>query len=149
MNKAFTLIEIIIVMAIIAVLATIATMGMANARTNKVLEITAKNIVFSLEEAKGKSLSGKGGENHGIYFTANSFTTFNGSSYSALDPENVTETIDSKISIVNNAPSNSVIFSRVTGNANAALTITVREINDTSNSITINVGALGDINMVQ
>jgi len=149
MKKAFTIIEILIVISIILILSVMATIGFSNMRINKAIDITAQDILFALEDAKSQSLSGKGGENHGVYFGANSYIFFNGSSYSASDPENKTVTIDQNLEIVNTATNSSIIFSRITGNANGSSSVIVREKNDTDNLKTITIGALGDINMIE
>ncbi len=149
MNRAFTLIEILVVIAIIAILAVVATVGFANTRINKTIDITTKNILFSLEEAKSNSLSGKGGTSHGIYFSSSSYTVFSGTSYVENNPDNKITTIDSAIEITTTIPNGYVIFSRLNGNVTNTGTITVREKADTSNSKTISIGSLGDINMVQ
>lgn len=141
--------EIVISIAVIGLLSAVAVVNFGGTRTNKILEITATNISFALEEAKSNALSGKGGENHGVYIGTNTFTVFSGSSYNSSDTDNRPQTIDGNLSITTTAPSNSIIFSRVSGNANAVSTTTISETADSNNKIEIVVGTLGDITVIE
>lgn len=141
--------EVLISIAIVGLLSAVAVVNFGGTRTNKILEITATNISFALEEAKSNALSGKGGENHGVYVDTNRFIVFRGSSYSSSDIGNRPQTIDGKLSITTTAPSNSIIFTRITGNSNAISTTTISETADPTNKIEIVVGTLGDITVIE
>ena len=141
--------EIVIVLAVIVVLASFATISFNSSRTNKLLKITATDIVFALEEAKSNALAGKGGLNQGMYVTTSTYTTFGGASYSAGNTTNQRQTINSALTLSTTAPSSTVLFTRISGNANAVSTTTIAEVGNPSNKIEIVVGTLGSITMVE
>jgi len=149
MKKGFTLIEILISIGVISVLAAIAVFNFGNTRTQKILHITANNIVFALEESKSNALAGKNGENQGIYISSDSYTQFGGSTYSEGESGNVKTTIDSNISLSTTASSNSIIFARISGDVSAVSTTTVSITSDPTTKIEIVVGTLGDITVIE
>jgi len=149
--KGFTLIETLIVIAVLAIITTIGTLSFSNSKARKTVAIISNNIVFSLEEAKADAISGKGGVGHGIKFNSTSYVTFDGDTYNLSDTDNITHDLESgySLDITTTDPDDSVVFSRITGDVNDEITITVGETNNPSNSKVISVGALGDINVVQ
>ena len=58
-NSAFTLIEIIIVLAIVAVLSTLVTLSLSRANSQQTLDKGALTIVSLLNEARSSAISSK------------------------------------------------------------------------------------------
>ncbi len=148
-SAGFTLMEILISIAVLGLLAALAVANFGGTRTDKVLKITATNIAFALEEAKSNALAGKGGENHGLHISEDTFIVFSGNSYNASDPDNRPQTIDSQLMLTTTASSEAIIFSRITGNVPAVSTTTISETADSSHKIEIVVGTLGDITVIE
>ena len=148
-QKGFSLLEIIIVMAVIGLLSAIVIPSFNGTKTSKVLKVTSTNIDAILEQVKGNALAGKDGLNQGIYFTSTGYTPFEGTSYASSNSKGATQTIDGALSITTTAPSSNVIFSRISGNANAVSTTTISITSTPSKKVDIVVGTLGDISMIQ
>lgn len=154
MNKpsaGITLVEILVSLAIFIILATITTVSLSGYRSSKLVETTANEIAFKLEEAKTNALAGKAGSSYGLHFASTSYTYFKGSSYNSSDVSNISPTFPSELQITTSLTGSAVniIFSRLTGTPNVTGTITVRKTSDTSKTKTITIGTLGDISVVQ
>ncbi len=75
-KKAFTLIEMLIVIAIIAILAVLAVNAYGGARRSAQIDLTADGLVSALKMQQGLSKSGRveadsGSKCYGMYFTKN------------------------------------------------------------------------------
>lgn len=154
-SRAFTLIEVLGAMAIFIVIMSIGLYSLSGYRSAKSVEVTANEIAFKLEEAKGNSIAGRNGHAFGIHFTANSYTYFESSatpaSYNPSDPANKTPNFPTDLQIVNGLTggASDIIFAKITGQPNISGTITIRKTSDTSKTKTITIGALGDVSVVQ
>ena len=149
MQKGFSLVEILVVIAIIGILGTISVLQFGDTKTNKLLRITGDDIAFALEETKSNALAGKDGMSQSMHIAPSIYTTFGGTVYVADGSSNKPHTINSIFTLTTTAPSNTITFTRLTGNANGISTTTVSEIANPSNTIHIVVGTLGDITVLQ
>lgn len=151
-NRAFSLSEMLIAIAVMAVLFTIGTYGIVGYRDSKLVEVTANQIAFKLEEAKTNSIAGKNGHTFGIHFTTNSYTYFEGSSFDPSTTTNQTPTFPNNLQIITNldgGTSYDIIFANIYGNPDHHGTITINKISDPSKTKTITIGDLGDISVIQ
>jgi type II secretory pathway pseudopilin PulG len=147
----FTLIEILGALAIFVILISISLYSLSAYRSSKSVEVTANEIAFKLEEAKGNSIAGKNGQSFGIHFSTSSYVYFEGSSYVEGNIANKTPNFPLDLEIVNGltGSASDIIFAKITGKPNISGTITVRKTSDTSKTKTITIGALGDVSVVQ
>lgn len=150
-SKGFTLIETLIAIAIIVILLAISIISISSYRDAKVVQTTANEIAFKLEEAKANSIAGKNSSAFGIHFTNNSYTYFQGNSYNLSDPNNITPSFPENYSISTNLTGGAtdIVFARLTGKPNIYGSITVQKDNSASTTKTISIGVLGDISVVQ
>ncbi|MFA7285592.1 MAG: type II secretion system protein [Candidatus Paceibacterota bacterium] len=84
-QKAFTLIEILVVIAILMLLISIALPEFSKLRKNQILIANVSNIISLIEKAKNQTSNSLNGESYGVYFTNNSVTLFEGTVYDAED----------------------------------------------------------------
>ena len=158
MNKAFTLIELIISIGILAILAGVGFINIVNYKHRQDLTSTTQEIIEVVRNAQNRSLSqeatstaGTGGR-WGVYFenptgSGNDFyELFKGTSYAG-------GTVVSKSVLPSNTQfeepasgsSSTIIFSPITGLPNASATIKISLISSPTSSSTITVGANGNI----
>ncbi len=158
MNKAFTLIELIISIGILAILAGVGFINIINYRHRQDITSTTQEIVEVLRNAQNRSLSqeatstaGSGGR-WGVYFNnptgaGNDFyELFKGPSYAS-------GTIVSKSVLASNiqfdipasGSSSTIIFSPITGLPNARATVKISLISSLTVSSTITININGKI----
>lgn len=150
--KAFTLIELLIVIAIISVLAIVGVMNLVSHRQERDLNFTVQEIITVLRNAQDRSIAQEEGSRWGIYFNnptggSNDFyELFKGVSYAG-------GTVASKIFLRSNIQfdipsSNSfstVIFTPITGLPNALATVKISLIGKPTSSSTIIINTNGEI----
>lgn len=149
--NGFSLIEILISLAVLTSLLLIGTLSFSDLKTDKELQAIAGSIVSKLEEAKSNSLSGKGGSSYGVKFNDDSYVYFPGSSYIVSNDGNKEYQINSNFQMSNDIPgsSDSIVFSKITGDSNYAATVTLFISSDPESKIEIIIGELGDISMIK
>lgn len=141
------MIEILVVVAIVVLLAIVALLSLSSMRDRLLLNDAESSLIFHLEESKARSVSGSGGEPHGIYFEADSYTQFTGDEYDENDSSNMVQQIDPALEFVTDIleDENGVVFSRITGTTGENVEIKIRLKNDPSSLRQVMVGAGGDI----
>ena len=152
-NRAFSLIEMLVVIAILLMITAIGGQSWRQRTVNQELQSVADNLVARLELARTNSVTGKGDQNYGVKFNANSYVSFVGSSYIESNESNQTHQVDGRLEISTDIPgtAESVVFSKITGstNYNHDLTITISELKDPDNKIEVVIGNLGEISVVK
>ena len=150
-NRGISLVEILVVMAIAAMLLGIGTYWYVSARSHALVNSTTDSIVSALQKAKSNTLTGKGGLTYGVQFGTSTYTTFSGSTYNASDASNISFPIDQRVTMAasTTAVNSAIIFTRLTGVPNATATISIYETANPNVKKTVNLGALGDISVVQ
>lgn len=158
MNKAFTLIELIISISILAILAGIGFINIVNYRQRQDLSFAGQEIIEVLRNAQNRSLSqeatstaGSGGR-WGVYFenptgAGNDFyDLFKGTSYAGgTVVSRMVLSSNIQFDIPTSGSTSTIIFSPVTGLPNASATIKISLISSPTSSSTITVGANGNI----
>ena len=149
MNRAYTQVELIVILAIIAVLFTVASVGLNSLQQQSYIDNTVETMLSDIKLQQTKAMTGdtsSTGSNseYGIHFYSNnSYTLFKGSNYSSFDSNNFTVTQSSAISITTTFPQSNLIFAKGSGEVVGFIsnqnTITVTNTNDSQNrKITIN-----------
>lgn len=98
-QKAFTVIELIVVMAIIFLISTLSFFWLRDFIKRETINNEVRTLVSFLEEAKSKTLSAKNASQYGVRTETNQIIFFEGSSYVSGDPDNKVHDIDSGIYI--------------------------------------------------
>ncbi|HEY4496489.1 MAG TPA: prepilin-type N-terminal cleavage/methylation domain-containing protein [Candidatus Paceibacterota bacterium] len=145
-QKGATLAEMLIVLAIAAILFVMTYEVFVNYNRGQALEKSAAVIAAILNEARSKTLAGRGAAQYGIHFVADGVTFFIGATYNPSDPNNKTEKINSliEISSINlNGNGNDVIFEKLTGATNQSGTIVIRNKNNLAQTMIITIYPTG------
>lgn len=133
-EQAFSLLEILIVLAISITVVLLTTANLEGFRKSALLADTSREIVSVLREAKAKTVSGEGGQAYKVRFTS--------SVYQILDSTEVVITsriIDDDVEIV--PPSSDITFEKVTGKSNGG-NVVIRIKNGTEQKI-VTISTLG------
>jgi len=149
-QRGFTLIEIMLVIIIGVVLGGIVVWGIAKQNHRQDIDLTATAIVATLREAAERSRSQSGGAGWGVYFknpssgSGDYYALFSGSTFIT---GSTTNPLPASVQFTDPADGESkeVIFSRLIGLPNAAVTITLKLVNDPATTRTITVQANGAI----
>ncbi len=82
-NKGFTLVELLVVIAITLLLAAATVPIYGSLQVSSQLNENTSQIVQNLRTARERSVARLNNAQHGIYFTTNSYTLYQGSSYAS------------------------------------------------------------------
>jgi prepilin-type N-terminal cleavage/methylation domain-containing protein len=125
MNKpsqsAFTLVEILVVMAVILILTNFTYIDFFKSRSQVSLDTTITLLITDIRNQQLKIMSGNiqsGSINtpYGIYFDQNKYTLYNSANYSVNDPTNFVVNLDNSDQFVTiNLPNNRIIFASSSG----------------------------------
>ena len=147
-QKGFSIIEILIVIAIFAVIIAIVVSTFSRFNNNQSLSGAVGEIMSTLNEARANTLASYDNTAYGVHFQIDKIVLFKGGAYSSSDPNNEDVILSSKISIsdISLAGSGSdVVFKRLTGKTDQSGTVTLSLISDTSKSETIIIQISGII----
>lgn len=150
-QEAFTLLELLIVIAIIAVLAAAGALNFTDYRVRREFSATSQEIVLVLRNAQNRSLSQESGSRWGVYFENPAsgrgfYELFSGTSYSSSSVvfrANLKDGV--KFDIPAAGATSTIIFSPVAGLPISAASVKISLKNNSSVSSTIIVNANGQI----
>lgn len=151
MNKGFSLIEIVFVVAIAGILTSIITNSFRTSQIRKEQEGVVESLVAHLEKQKADTQAGKGGIAYGVRFASTTYTLINGTTYSASATTNMDVTMPDSFSIsetISNS-GNVIYFSKLTGGANETATITVSHISNRVSPQYVTVQTSGNVSVVE
>lgn len=120
-QKGFTLIELIVIMAIFGLLLGLVGLNLSTSRQSAVRNSAVSVLVSELKSAQLKSMQfDTQGEvsnlDYGVYFTTDSYILFSGSTYNNSDPDNYIVNLDNGIEFSEiNLPSDQIVFVRGSG----------------------------------
>ena len=138
---AFTLVEILIVLAITTIIATISIASFVLFSKREALDASAQALSAGLRDARTETLASVGGSQYGIAIDTDRFTFFQGSTYNPAATTNKVFTFSSYVRASSDI--STFVFQRVTGNSTASGTIDVYLISDPTIKRTIGVNATG------
>src|SRR3989338_7585244 len=144
--KGATLVEMLIALAIAAILFVFVYEVFVNYNRGQALEKSSAGVAAILNEARGKTLAGRGAAQYGIHFAADSVTFFTGAIYSPVTTTNKTERLNSLVEISNialNGGGSEVIFKKLTGATEQYGMVTLRDKNDGAGTMTITIYQCG------
>lgn len=135
MRKAFTLIELIIVMGIVAALTSFVTLNLTGSRKRVGVMATVEILVADLRGAQMRAMSGEGGQE--VVFTGDRYT---------LNPEGFEITLDPEISISTSYGQNKITFAARSGETAAGIITITDTTGGVSKTLTVNqYGTVGAI----
>jgi prepilin-type N-terminal cleavage/methylation domain-containing protein len=142
--EAFTLVEILVVIAILAIVVALTASGFRNMGRASALKIATEEVHSALSGARAKTLASDGDTVYGVRVGTSSVTRFTGTTYVVGDPQNVTYVFEGGVSATGTfvASSTDILFSRLTGASNASGTIRLVGESDFS-STTVRIHASG------
>lgn len=148
MKKAFTLIEIILVVSIFSLLTSFTTINLLRPQNKASIDTATSQLVADLREQQIRAMVGdsegqSSAQEFGIFFEPDGYTLFRGSAYSPAELTNFKVKLED-VTIGNiNLPTPQIVFAKMTGetvNYSAALSsITMlHESSGISKTITVN-----------
>ncbi|OGG47836.1 hypothetical protein A2671_01235 [Candidatus Kaiserbacteria bacterium RIFCSPHIGHO2_01_FULL_49_13] len=152
MSRAFSLLEVLIVLALFGGLFIFTITALNQFGSIKTLDTGAVEIAAVLNEARSRATGSVSAMSYGVYFTTSTVTLFKGETYNASDPGNEITTLSSRIQIsaVNLVSGGSdVVFARASGKASTAGNVVVALIADVAKTRTITIEATGLIRVAQ
>lgn len=145
-HHAFSLVEILVVLSILSVLAYVGIFATTAARDRTELRALSNTIMLHLEESKARAVSGSGGTAHGVWFDDNQYVQFSGTTYTPSASDNVVYEVSEEFTLsVSPLSQDEVVFNRITGMVDTAITITVARTDGSGTARTITVGGGGNI----
>ncbi|OHA79281.1 MAG: hypothetical protein A2747_02460 [Candidatus Yonathbacteria bacterium RIFCSPHIGHO2_01_FULL_44_41] len=142
----FTALELLMVIAILGILSAIILTPFKAFRNSKVLDTASEETLALLSEARGDTLSGKGGYQYGVHFEASQIVLYRGATYSAGDANNKAVVLDNALEVSSIALAGGgadVLFDRLTGKTAQNGTAVIRVKSDTSKVRTITIEKTG------
>jgi len=142
MKKAFTFIEIMIVIALMTLMLGLSLLYSQTSIVRSDLNSQRSGLISQLRLAQSNAMSGKKGASYGVHIKSDSYTTFTGSSYVADGTGNFIYNLPSTIQLTNlslNGSGSNVIFTSPKGETSeyGSIDIYSEQIQKTS-TITIN-----------
>lgn len=98
-RAGFTLVELMIVIAILAILTTVGAPFLANSVGKNELKTTAWEMADTLRRAQSQTMAGNGSTGWGVHFESTQYVFFQGATYNAADPDNITAPLSPSLSI--------------------------------------------------
>lgn len=145
-HKGFTLVEVLIAVALVGIAVAIVSISFSKINSNKALESNASLAASVLNEARGKTLSGEGAFQYGVYIGDGELVLFRGATYSPSDPNNVSTQLNSLLGVRNiliSGGGRSVIFQKFTGATNQNGTFEIYLKSDATQYKTIRINSTG------
>lgn len=163
-QKAFTLIELVLVIALLGVLLAIVTFNLFRPVSKATIAAVSSDIISLLSEAQTKAIntdtSGSAQTDpYGVHFDADKYILFKGGLFNTSDPNNFVVDVSPSVVITPNLPCpsppsdcNNVVFDKVSGEIAsfdpANNTICVSE-TASGKSVLLTINFLGVVNDVQ
>jgi len=141
--RGFTFIEVIIVIAVLGIIVGLGIPFYQSFQVSSQLDNTTQQLIQTLRRAQLKATASENFSDFGVHFELQSFTLFQGSTYSPIDSLNEVYDLTSVLSI-SSGPGPDVVFARVDGTTSNTGSVTITTSNGESSIITIN--GLGAIN---
>lgn len=146
--RGFTIIEIVIAVAVIAILSVIAFNSFSSFKNEQELANVIEEVVSDLRLARSKTIASENFSQYGVHFESQKVVIFTGTTYSAIDPNNIIYDVPARIEISswNLAGGGAdVIFQRLTGKTNQYGSITARVKTEPTKTKTVNIKQTGII----
>lgn len=150
-KKGMTIVEVLIVIVVLGAIFLIVAPQFSKIRENQVIKSGVEDLVSSLDQAHGDTLSSLNSSEYGVHFQSDKVIIFKGKIFSSEAPDNKTTYIVSPASITNvtfngvSSTSGDVYFSRLSGAPSVTGTITIST-DSYSKIITISATGVASVN---
>ncbi|OGD85668.1 hypothetical protein A2164_03070 [Candidatus Curtissbacteria bacterium RBG_13_35_7] len=147
-RSAFTLIEILLVIAIFAILAGFTTINLIKPQTSASINSTVNTLVADIKEQQLKSMVGDTegqsiAQTYGVRFETNRYILFHGM-YNPSEPSNFEINLDSNTTFTNLPSTQEFIFLKKSGEIINPNSLTIQN-NETNEQKTLTINRLGAI----
>jgi prepilin-type N-terminal cleavage/methylation domain-containing protein len=140
--KGFTLPELLITIAIIVIISAAAIPIYGNLQVKSQINESTSLIIQTIRTAKEKSMVRVNSSGHGVWFAADSFTLYAGSSYTGRDTDyDRRQEVDPSVTIATTLPGGEINFSKSFGEPDSVGDITLTH--DTGEVRVIDINSLG------
>ncbi len=113
-RKAFTLIELVVVMGIITILFALSVPQLFRLQDRNTLQTTTTKLVSFMRQQQSSAMNSS--QTHGIFFEPTQYTLFSGSEYTSTDPANTIVPLDYPVEFSQILfPSSQMIFASGSG----------------------------------
>lgn len=139
-TKAFTLVELLIVLAILFIVALLSLVTIRTVYRHSALKTATQEVRGSLTEARTRTIAGTDDSVFGVHLSTSSVTRFTGATYSSTTSSNATYIFEGGVRATGTLVSmgGDIIFSRLTGETSASGTVyLVDSTIDATTSVTI------------
>lgn len=147
-DKGFTLVEIIVIITITVLIVGGITASFSVFSNNKILEVTASEVLSELDEARALTLASYDNTVYGLHIESDKITIFKGSIYSPIDVDNKITKLSARISISNISlfdGGDDIVFQRLTGKTNNYGALTISLVSDPAKTKIITIQESGII----
>ena len=151
LSKAFTLIELLIVIGLIAIISTVGILNLFNYSSYQDLDLSVQKIAAVLRSAQSRSIDSESGGNFGVHFEnslsgGNFYDLFQGNNY-ASGTLIMRTALKQEIQFIDPVFGNSkdIIFFSITGLPASSSTVIIALKRDNSISKTITINSNGQI----
>lgn len=144
-NKAFTIVELLIVLAIAVLLVAVTNFSFSQLSGGQAVDKATLSVISILNDAKSKATAGKDASDFGVRILKNKIIFFEGSTYATLTASS--SYIFSNLVAISTSTGigTDIIFNNLYGNTAASGTINVYLIANQKTSSTIQIFSTGDI----
>jgi len=146
-NSAFTLVEILIVIAIMIILTTFSITSFVNFSKRQALDASTQALASGLRDARSQTLASVEASQYGVAINTDGFTLFTGPVYNPSASTNKTFNFNQYVSASSDL--SDVVFQRLTGNSSASGTIDVYLISDPLVKRTVSINGSGLVNILK
>lgn len=149
-QKGFSLIEMIVVMAIGAVLVSAVIVSFSSFRNNKIVDISADQILSVINEARVKTVSSEDYSRFGVRFEAGRVVFFKGDVFTEPNSSNVQTMLSPLVEISDislNGGGADMVFQKLTGKTSNYGSLRVRLKSNNNKYKTISVKSTGIANI--
>ena len=137
-KAGFSLIESLVVVSLFGLIAFSAIGALRETRNRSELRNVYESVLQEIKQARSRAAAGVGNTNHGVYVKEKSIVIFEGDNYA----EGEGEEIFLPSSILTNQSGISILFYRLSAEANATSTIVLTNKNGESLAMTISSGGM-------
>lgn len=144
--QGFTLIELLISLAIAGILVAVGVAAFSTMNRGEALQLEADKIVSLLGAARADTLAAKGGAQYGVHFEERKAVRFQGTTYSASDPNNRVQELHREVKISATAllgGGSEVLFQKLTGRTAQSGTVTLTLVSDASKTKIVTIARTG------
>ncbi len=143
--SGYTIIELLVVLAIMVIVTGITMSGFQNYARYQQYNQSVSTVRAVFQDARMQARASEGGQAHGVKILSGSLVTYPGSTYSAVNPSNVTTSLGNVIlTPILTSGATEVTFSNLTGLPSATGTIQIVGVGHVATT-TIEITAAGGI----